>query len=45
MEDQDPVEGGVGWVGEWGSATERLEGTRPPRAFLITPDPLGEDNG
>lgn len=30
MEDQDPVEGGVGWVGEWGSATERLEGQGLP---------------
>lgn len=30
MEDQDPMEGGVGWVGEWGSATERLEGQGLP---------------
>lgn len=25
-ENQDPMAGGVGWAGEWGSATERLEG-------------------
>lgn len=25
-ENQDPIAGGVGWTGEWGSATERLEG-------------------
>lgn len=45
MEDQDPVKGGVGWVGEWGVCHREAGGTRPPRAFLITPDPLGEDNG
>ena len=30
VEDQDPVEGRVGRAGEWGSATEMLEGRQFP---------------